>query len=167
MLVGRSYEEEIIRAVWSCDNDKSPGPDGFNFGFIKFCGEEINDDIVRAVHNFEDDGRWPRETNASFISLIPKVDNPQHLNDFRHISLLGCLYKIVAKILSLRMKKVLHKVIDTRKSAFLDGRVILDNALVTREVLKEVNRRKRICVFFKVDYGKAYDSVVWSSLSAC
>jgi len=53
-------------------------------------------------------------TNASFISLIPKVDNPQHLNELRLIYLVDCLYKIVSKILSLRLKKVLHKVIDGR-----------------------------------------------------
>jgi len=125
------------------------------------CWKEIKDDIIRAVHNFEDDGRWPRGTNASFICLIPKVDNPQHLNDFRPISLIGCLYKIVAKILSLRMNKVSHKVIDARQSMFLEDRGILDSVLVANEVPKEVKRRKSSCVFFKVDYEKAYNSVVW------
>jgi len=67
----------------------------------------------------------------------------------------------VAKILSLRMKKVLHKVIDTRQSAFLKGSGILDSVLVANEVLEEVKRRKSSCVFFKVNYEKAYDSVVW------
>ena len=112
--------------MWSCDSDKSRSPDGFNFGFIKFCWEEKKGDILRAIHNFEEDGRWPKETNASFISLIPKVDNPQHLNDFRPFSLVGCLYKIVAKILSMRLKKVLHKVIDGIKFAFLDGKGLMD-----------------------------------------
>ena len=49
------------------------------------------------MHDFEEDGRWLRGSNTLFISLIPKVDNPQHLNDFRPISLVGCVYKIVAK----------------------------------------------------------------------
>jgi len=69
------------------------------------------------------------------------------------------LYKIVAKILSLRLKRVLHKVIDVRKSAFLIGRGLLDSVLVANEVLEEVKRRKSSCIFFKVDYEKAYDSV--------
>jgi len=71
-----------------------------------------------AVHDFEESRRWPRGTNASFISLISKVENPQLLNEFRLISLVGCLYKIVAKIMSLRLNKVLHKVKDVRQSAF-------------------------------------------------
>jgi len=159
-LVGRITEEEVKLAVWSCDNDKSLGPDGFNFGFIKFCWEEIKADIMIVVHDFEEDRRWPRGTNASFISLIPKVDNLQHLNEIGLISLVGCLYKFVAKIMSLRMKKVLHKVIDDRQSAFLEGRGLMNSVLVENEVLEEVKRMKSICVFFKVVYEKTYDLVI-------
>jgi len=65
-LVGRISEEEVKRAVWSCDSDKSPSPDGFNFRFIKFFSEEIKDDILRAVHNFEEEGKWPRGTHSIF-----------------------------------------------------------------------------------------------------
>jgi len=71
MLIERITEEEIKNAVWSCESSKGPGLDGFNFRFIKCCWG----------NNFEESGRWPRETNASFISLIPKVDNSQLLND--------------------------------------------------------------------------------------
>jgi len=52
------------------------------------------------VQSFVEGGSWPKGTNASFITLVPKVANPKHLNEFRSISLVGCLYKIVAKILS-------------------------------------------------------------------
>jgi len=67
----------------------------------------------------------------------------------------------VSKILSLRLKNVLHKVTDGRQSAFLEGRGLMDNILVANEVLEEVKRKKTRCVFFKVDYEKAYDSVIW------
>ena len=59
------------------------------------------------------------------------------------------------------MKKVTHKVINSRQSAFLKGRGILDSVLVANEVMEEVKRKKSSCVFFKVDYEKAYDKVVW------
>jgi len=86
------------------------------------------------------------------------------LNDFIPISLVGSLYKIVAKILSLRMNKVLHDIIDARQSALLKDIEILDSVLVANKVLEEVKRRKSSCVFFKVDYEKTYDSVVWEFL---
>jgi len=113
------------------------------------------------VYEFEEAGRWPRRTNTSFISLVPKVDNPYFLNEFRPISLVGCLYKIVAKIMSLRLKKVLHKIIDVRQSAFLERRGLMDSVLVANEMLEEMKKKKRRCIFFKVDYEKAYDSINW------
>jgi len=61
--------------------------------------------------------------------------------------------------MSLRLKKVLHKVIEGRQLAFLEGRGLTDNVLVVNEVLDEVNRRKTSCIVFKVDYEKVNDSV--------
>jgi len=71
------------------------------------------------------------------------------------------MYKIISKALSLRLEKVISKVIYIRQSAFLEGRGLLDSVLVANEVLDEVKREKKRCVFFKVDYEKAYDSVRW------
>jgi len=81
--------------------------------------------------------------------LIPKVDNPQQLDDFRPISLVGCLYKIISKVLSLRLKKVISKLIDYRQSTLLEGRGLLDSVLVANEVLEDVKRKKKNCIVFK------------------
>jgi len=114
MLVKPFFEEEIKLAIWSCDSSKSLGPDGFNFGFIKFCWDFLKDDILLAVNGFARFDTWPRGTNTSFVCFVPKSKNPQQLSDFRPISLVGCLYKIITKMLSLRLKKVISKVIDLR-----------------------------------------------------
>jgi len=121
MLAGDFTEEEIREAVWSCDSTKSPDPDGFNFGFIKFCWDVIKKDVLSAVMDFTVSGKWPRGSNASFLCLIPKVENPQQLGEFRPISLVRCLYKIILKLLSLRLKNVISKVIDVTQLAFLEG----------------------------------------------
>jgi len=105
MLVGEFSKDEIKDVVWNCDNSKSLGPDGFNFGFLKFSWNFIKEDVMSAMNDFATKGVWPRGSNASFLCLIPKVDNPQQLNDFRPISLVGCLYKIISKALSLILKK--------------------------------------------------------------
>ena len=161
LLVGVVSEEEVNNVVWSCDSSKSPGPDGFNFSFIKFCWDCLKEDIVLAINDFMVNGRWHRGTNASFICLIPKNDNPQCLSEYRSISLVGCVYKIVSKILSIKLKKVISKVIDIRQSAFLEGRGILDSILIANEVIEETKRKKKSCVCFTVDYEKAYDCVRW------
>jgi len=85
-------------------------------------------------------------------------------NHLRPISLVGCMYKIISKALSLRLKKMIGKVIDVRQSAFLEGRGLLDSVLVANEVLEEYKRKRKSCVFFKVDYEKTYDSVSWEFL---
>jgi len=76
---------------------------------------------------------------AWFVSL--RIDN--NLCDFRPISLVGCLYKIISKLLSLRLKKVISKFIDLRQSAFLEGRRIFDSVLMTNKVLEEAKRKKK------------------------
>ena len=114
MLVGIFSKEEVKSTVWSCDSSKSFGPNDFNFDFIKFGWMSLKEVILSAVNVFMVIGRWPRGSNASFICLLLKVDITQQLGDFRPISLVDCLYKIISKLLSIRLKKVLSKVIDHR-----------------------------------------------------
>jgi len=73
------------------------------------------------VNNFAKYGKWFTGTNASFTCLVPKSDNPRQLGDFRPISLVESLYKIIAKLLSLRLKKVISKIFDLRQAVFLEG----------------------------------------------
>ena len=94
-LVARFYELEIKSAVWDCGGDKSPGPDGFNFNFIKQFWEILKPNFIRFLDEFYINGIFPKGSNASFIALIPKLNDPQSLNDYRPISLIGCVYKIV------------------------------------------------------------------------
>jgi len=164
-LIGVVSEEEIKNIVWSCDSSKSSGPEGFNFGFIKYCWGCLKEDFVLVVNDFMVKGKWPSGSNASFICLIPKTDNSQQLSNYRPISLVGCVYKMVSKILAIRLKKVISKVINVRQSAFLEGRGLLDSILVANEVLEEMKRNKKSCVFFKVNYEKAYDSMRWNFIS--
>jgi len=159
MLTRRFSEEEIKDAIWACEGSKSPGPDDYNFGFLKFSWEIVKDDFVKVIQNFEDAEAWPKGLNASFIALVPKVSNPTTLNEFRPISLVGCINKIVAKLLLRRLKGVLQKVINQRQVVFLEGRGLLDSVLVANETLEEVKRNKSSCPFLKLDYEKAYDFV--------
>ena len=90
-------EEEVKNAVWECGGSKSPGPDGFNFNFIKSCWEVLKADVMAAVQLFHTTGSLPKGCNASFIALILKVRDPSSLDQFRPISLVGVIYKIILK----------------------------------------------------------------------
>ena len=157
MLVACFHEEEIELAVCDCRSEKSPRPDGLNFKFIKFFWELLKPDITRFLDEFHVNGIFPKGCNASFIALIPKVKDPQSLNEYK--PLIGCVYKIVAEILANKLKKVLTDIIDERQTAFIKGRHLLHGVLIANEVVEEAKGCKKPCLVFKVDYEKAYDSV--------
>lgn len=68
--------------------------------------------------------------NATFFVLIPKKDDVDDLRDFRPINLVGSLYKLLAKVLTNKLKKVVGKVIPSSQNAFVEGRQILDVILI-------------------------------------
>ena len=105
-------EKEIKDAIWNCDGHKSPDPNGVTFSFIKNNWCLLEKDVLGAVKFLYREGKIPKGSNASFLTLIPKSENPQSLEEYRLISLVGCLYKILTKVLSNRIKKVIEKVID-------------------------------------------------------
>lgn len=101
-----------MQAVWACGIDKAPGFDGFNFRFIREMWELIKDDIYAFVIQFLEHGDSARSINTTWVTLIPKMSNPVSIEDYRPISMVGALYKIVSKLLSIRLKEVNALLID-------------------------------------------------------
>lgn len=109
----------------------------------------LKDDFMRFITEFHRNGRLTKGINATFIALIPKVSSPQRLNDFRPISLVGCMYKVLAKILANRLRIVIGSVVSDAQSAFVKGKHILDGILIANEVVDEARRYKRKCYFLR------------------
>lgn len=137
--------------------------DGFNFKFIKASWDTLKKEVLAFVMEFHNIGTFPRCTDPFFIALIPKVE-PIGLEDYSPISLIDCMYKIVAKMLAKRLKKVLRGVIDLRQSAFVEGMNLLHSVIVAHEVVDEAKRRKNKILIFKVDCEKINDLVPWKFL---
>jgi len=157
-------ETEVKNAVWDCDSFKSPGPDGVNLGFIKDFWADIKGDVMQFISEFHRNGKLSRGINSTFIALIPKVDSPQKLNDFRPIALVGCLYKILSKVLANRLRGIMGRVVSETQTAFVKDRQILDGILIANEVVDEAKKSNKELMLFKVDFEKAYDSVDWRYL---
>ena len=100
LLEATPSREEIKKAVWACGIDKAPGFDGFNFKFIREMWEVLEDEIYESVLEFFILGHSVRHLNVTWVTLIPKRENPTDIDDYRPISMVGALYKIIAKILS-------------------------------------------------------------------
>ncbi|GKA60514.1 RNA-directed DNA polymerase, eukaryota, reverse transcriptase zinc-binding domain protein, partial [Tanacetum coccineum] len=156
--------EEIKKAVWDCGIDKSSGPDGFTFGSYKRFWGLIEQDVVAAVKYFFHSGRIPKGCNSSFIALIPKIPEAKMVKDFRPISLIGSLYKIIAKILANRLVNVLGDIVNEVQSAFVADRQILDGPFILNEVFQWCKSKKKHSFILKIDFEKAYDSIRWDYL---
>ncbi|GJX66974.1 hypothetical protein Tco_0302701 [Tanacetum coccineum] len=127
--------DEIKKAIWDCGGDRTPGPDGFTFKCITTFWDIFEDDVYRFVQEFFRTNYFPKGCNSSFIALIPKVPNANFVSDFQPISLIGCQYKIIRKILANRLSKVIGSVISPEQSVFIKGRNILDGPLILNEVM--------------------------------
>lgn len=86
-------EQEIKDVVWSYCSHKVLGYNGFNFGFIKKCWDIIGNEFTRNVLNFFTSGHFDRVINTTWVTLIPKIPNPLCIDEYRPISMLGCIYK--------------------------------------------------------------------------
>lgn len=107
--------------------------------------------------------------NSTFITLIPKKDNPKVFSDFRPISLCNVLYKLVSKVIYNRLKSVIPQIISRMQSTFIPGRLITDNIMVAYEFLHSMNHNKKKKVWeiaIKLDMSKAYDRIKWPYLEA-
>lgn len=152
-------KEEIDSTVASCDSNKASGPDGFNFKFVKSAWETIKHDMYEIVEKFWASSSLPSGCNTAYIALIPKVDNPTSFKDYRPISMVGCIYKIVVKLLAKRLQAVVNSLIGPLQSSYIEGRQILDGALVASKIIDTCKRKNIEALLFKLDFLKAYDSV--------
>ncbi|KAH1033463.1 hypothetical protein J1N35_045637 [Gossypium stocksii] len=99
-------------------------------------------------------------------TLIPKTDNPNEITDFRPICLVSSLYKIVAKVLSQRLRAVIGDLVSETQCAFIRGRQIFDRILIANEVIHSMDKMvgNGGNLIFKLDFSKAYDCVRWDFL---
>ncbi|CAL0299064.1 unnamed protein product [Lupinus luteus] len=164
-LTNRFVEAEIKEEVWSCEGDKSPGRDDYNFSFIKIFWEIMKPGIIAMVDDFYHHGNLARGCNASFTVLVPKNGCPQGLGDFRPISLVSCFQKIISKLLVDRLKKIIPSVISKCQTAFIKDRYIMDGVVIANEIIDQARKKNYgDCFIFKVDFEKAFDFVNWSFL---
>jgi hypothetical protein len=169
MLLRAYNAEEVELALSQMHPLKSPGPDGFAACFYQKSWASVKTEVCAAVLDFLNNGNFDNELNITHIALIPKKKNPSILTDYRPISLCNVLYKLMAKVIANRLKKVLAIIISPSQSAFVPGRLITDNVLVAFEALHTMDRKlkgREGYMALKLDMSKAYDRVEWTYLEA-
>lgn len=132
--------------------------------FFKRQWKWIKEEVMHFMGDFFISGRMHPKVNNSFVTLIPKSENPDGLKDYRPISLVSNLYKIVTKGLANRIKVVMEEVIGKTQFAFNGGKQILDYALIANKVVDVMKKSKKGGLMLKIDFEKAFDSVDWGFL---
>ncbi|GJU23040.1 putative RNA-directed DNA polymerase, eukaryota, reverse transcriptase zinc-binding domain protein, partial [Tanacetum coccineum] len=145
-MVRNVTNEEIKSVMFDIEDEKAPGPDGFTSVFFKKRWSVVGDDICNAVRDLFSNGLILKEINNTFLALIPKFPTPLRVNDYRPISWI-------------------KEVVSENQSAFILGRRISDNILITQELMYSYHKKKGPprCAF-KIDIQKAYDTVDWRFL---
>jgi hypothetical protein len=156
--------EEVKKAAFSIRDFKTPRPDRIHAVFYKrfwdVFGEEITSEVLQALNS----GTIPEGWNDTTVVLIPKTDDPELISQFRPISLCNVIYKIISKVLTMILKGILPDIISPMQSAFVPGRLITDNVLVSYESIHAITNKRNGVVgssAVKLDMHKTYDRVEW------
>ncbi|KAH9718961.1 reverse transcriptase domain-containing protein [Citrus sinensis] len=169
MLLTPFSATDVKEALFDMHPDKSPGPDGMNPAFYQRFWHIVGEDVISACLQFVKDCSFPAGLNDTSLVLIPKNQKPEILSDMRPIALCNVLYKIISKMLANRMKLVLDLVISDSQSAFVPGRAITDNIIISAEIMHFLKRKrqgKHGVAAMKIDMFKAYGRVKWGFLQA-
>ncbi|KAL0293102.1 UNVERIFIED_CONTAM: hypothetical protein Sradi_6956800 [Sesamum radiatum] len=132
---------EIKEAFFDIDVESAPGPDGYTSAFYRSAWPVIRQTLFQAIGEFFRTGKLLKQVNTTLIALIPKVNLPMYVSDYRPIACCNVLYKAITKIIVKRMQRVLPLLIDYSQNAFVPGRSITDNILLAKNYCRALIRQ--------------------------
>jgi len=157
--------QECSDAIKTMPNNKTPGTDGFPTEFYKCFIQDLGEYLIRSFQYSYHHGKLSVDQRRAIINLIPKKDkDPLHIGNWRPISILNTDYKIIAKCLALRLKKVLPDIINNDQTGFLPGRYIGENIRLVLDMLEYTNKTNTQGLMFLADFEKAFDKLEWDFL---
>ena len=159
--------EELGKSLKKMKNGKSPGIDGFPCEFFKVFWDKLKYFILKAIKDIFNKNEMPHSLKQCLITCIPKGDKDrQNLKkNWRPISLLPTLYKIISSAIASRIKSVLPHIISKTQTGFLEGRSITENTRLIYDLMHYTEIKNIPGLLMLVDFQKAFDSVSWNFLN--
>ncbi len=163
-LISNISVEEVAKAFRALPKGKAPGHDGIPMEFFHEFEKEVASDLHQAFTAMLDEGETSVFINKGLITLIPKNGDHARLNNWRPITLLESIYKILAKLLAGRLQAILPSIICPNQTGFVEGRSILDNVFIAQESLSWAEESNQDLVLLLLDFEKAFDKIEWGFL---
>ena len=146
------------------EHNKEPGPDGFPAEFYQHFWEVIKGDLMDMFHDLYIGDLPIFSLNFGVITLLPKTQEANKIQQFRPICLLNVSFTIFTKVATIRINSVADNLISPTQTTFMRGRNILEGLVILHETVHELHRKNHSGVILKIDFKKAYDKVKWNFL---
>ncbi|KAL0696317.1 hypothetical protein Bca4012_063497 [Brassica carinata] len=168
LLVSIPTADEITKMMFRLNPNKALGPDGLASGFFKAPWSFLGPEMVQSITHFFHTSFLPTSTNSTILALVPKRPSASAISQFRPISCLNTIYKVISRLLVKMLKPLLPSFIVPNQTAFVKDRLLVENTVLAVELVHGYHKRqgpKRITI--KVDIAKAFDSLSWELLFNC
>lgn len=156
--------EEVHKAMKELPTGKTPRVDSIHVQFYQELWDDIGPDIFNFVTEATTQAHITEELNISKIAPLPKSKDKSKIQNYRPISLLNTLYKVVAKVYAFMMKSLLRHWIIPSQIGFVPNRCILDNIFLAFEATEWTLETNQNLSMLLLDFKKAYDRVSWTFL---
>ena len=156
-------ESELLSVLKNMKNGKSPGSDGFTAEFFKFFWHDLKIYILNAVNTIFEKKILPVSQRLGIITCLPKGDKPRHyIKNWRPITLLNVLYKLISGCITARIKTTLNLLISNTQTGFIPGRYIGENTRLIFDLMAYTEQNSIPGLLVLIDFEKAFDSISWS-----
>ncbi|CAI5528544.1 unnamed protein product [Closterium sp. Naga37s-1] len=152
-------ESEVKDALKKLACGRSPGLDGIPKELFEQHWDVLGEGFMGLARSFSASASLPASTKEAVTILLHKKGDKDSLNNYRPITLLNFTYKVLARVVADRMKKVLHRVISKEQYGFIPGRRLSDAVSLVADIIDAANKGDKDWFLPLVDFQKAFDSV--------